>query len=148
MTLPIHQAEADRCLLCKKPKCQMNCPIDTPIPRVISLYKEGKIKEAGEVLVENNPLSIVCSMVCVHEDQCKGNCVLGSKGDPIAFHKIEEEISSFITNFCEHAKYFPFNIMAELVEVENVTILYIKSEITNVTSTDKEKITQKFILGL
>ena len=93
MTLPIHQAEADRCLLCKKPKCQMNCPIDTPIPRVISLYKEGKMKEAGEVLFENNPLSIVCSMVCVHEDQCKGNCVLGAKGDPIAFHKIEEEIS-------------------------------------------------------
>lgn len=66
----------------------------------------------------------------------------------ITLNKIEEEISSFITNFCEHAKYFPFNIMAELVEVENVTILYIKSEITNVTSTDKEKITQKFILGL
>jgi hypothetical protein len=66
----------------------------------------------------------------------------------ITLNKIEEEISSFITNFCEHAKYFPFNIMAELIEVENVTILYIKSEITNVTSTDKEKITQKFILGL
>lgn len=66
----------------------------------------------------------------------------------ITLNKIEEEISSFITNFCEHAKYFPFTIMAELVEVENVTILYIKSEITNVNSTDKEKITQKFILGL
>lgn len=66
----------------------------------------------------------------------------------ITLNKIEEEISSFITNFCEHSKYFPFTIIAELVEVENVTILYIKSEITNVNSTDKEKITQKFILGL
>ena len=47
--------EADRCLLCKKPRCRMNCPIDTPIPEVISLFKEGKIHEAGEMLFENNP---------------------------------------------------------------------------------------------
>lgn len=66
MTLPMHQAEAERCLLCKKPKCQMNCPIDTPIPRVISLYKEGKMKEAGEVLFENNPLSEICVPWCVY----------------------------------------------------------------------------------
>lgn len=86
-------AEADRCLLCKSPKCQTFCPINTPIPHVISLYKAGKLDEAGEVLFQNNPLSIVCSMVCVHEDQCKGNCVLNAKGQPVEFHKIEEEIS-------------------------------------------------------
>ena len=51
--------EADRCLLCKKPRCRMNCPIDTPIPEVISLFKEGKIHEAGEMLFENNPLSAI-----------------------------------------------------------------------------------------
>jgi len=85
--------EAERCLLCKKPKCQSFCPINTPIPQVIALYKEGKIDEAGKLLFENNPLSIVCSMVCVHEDQCKGNCVLNAKGQPVVFHEIEEEIS-------------------------------------------------------
>lgn len=85
--------EANRCLLCKKPNCKKNCPIDTPIPDIISLYREGKIKEAGEILFNNNPLSVICSLVCIHEDQCKGNCVRGIKGEPIRFHEIEQEIS-------------------------------------------------------
>ena len=85
--------EADRCLLCKKPRCRENCPIDTPIPEVISLYKEGRIHEAGEMLFENNPLSVVCALVCPHEDQCKGNCIRGIKGEPIRFHEMEAEIS-------------------------------------------------------
>lgn len=85
--------EADRCLLCKKPRCRENCPIDTSIPEVISLYKEGKIHEAGEILFKNNPLSVACALVCPHEDQCKGNCIRGIKGDPIRFHEIEAEIS-------------------------------------------------------
>lgn len=93
------ETEASRCLLCKKPKCRTHCPIDTPIPDVIALYKAGKIEEAGRLLFENNPLSLVCSKVCIHEDQCKGNCILGIKGDAIEFHKIEEEISmTFFTN--------------------------------------------------
>jgi glutamate synthase (NADPH/NADH) small chain len=89
----LNMQEAERCLLCKKPKCQAFCPINTPIPEVVSLYKAGKIAEAGQMLFENNPLSLVCSMVCVHEDQCKGNCVLNAKGEPVAFHRIEEEVS-------------------------------------------------------
>lgn len=85
--------EADRCLLCKNPRCRTNCPIDTPIPEIISLYKEGNIQEAGEILFKNNPLSVVCALVCPHEDQCKGNCIRGIKGEPIRFHEIEAEIS-------------------------------------------------------
>ena len=85
--------EANRCLLCKNPKCRVNCPIDTAIPDIISLYKEGKLKEAGEILFNNNPLSAICSLVCIHEDQCKGNCIRGIKGEPINFHEIEQEIS-------------------------------------------------------
>lgn len=87
------QNEANRCLLCKNPRCKLHCPISTPIPEVISLYKDGKIEEAGEILFNNNPLSVICSLVCPHEDQCKGNCIKGIKGEPIRFHDIEEEIS-------------------------------------------------------
>ena len=94
--------EANRCLLCKNPKCRVNCPIDTPIPDVINLYKEGKLKEAGKILFDNNPLSAVCSLVCIHEDQCKGNCVRGIKGEPINFHDIEQEIS---TKYIEEVKF-------------------------------------------
>lgn len=86
--------EANRCLLCKNPKCKSNCPIETPIPEIINLYKEGRLEEAGEILFNNNPLSAVCSLVCIHEDQCKGNCIKGIKSEPIRFHDIEQEIST------------------------------------------------------
>lgn len=95
----LNMEEAERCLLCKKPRCQYNCPINTPIPEIISLYKSGQFEEAGRKLFENNPLSYVCALVCIHEEQCKGNCILNAKGDPIAFHKIEEEVSkAFLEN--------------------------------------------------
>lgn len=86
--------EANRCLNCKKPMCMEGCPIHTPIPTVISLLKEGKIDDAGWMLFENNPLTTVCSIVCNHEKQCEGNCVLGRKGSPVHFSAIENYISS------------------------------------------------------
>ena len=86
--------EADRCLLCKNARCQANCPISTQIPEVVKLFKEGKLDEAGAMLFENNPLSAVCAVVCPHEDQCKGNCIRGIKGEPVSFCEIEELISN------------------------------------------------------
>lgn len=86
--------EANRCLGCKKPQCQKGCPINTPIPEVIRLLKEQKLDEAGWLLFENNPLTTVCSLICNHENQCEGHCVLGKKGSPVHFSVIENYISS------------------------------------------------------
>lgn len=86
-------SEANRCLNCKKPMCQQGCPIHTPIPRVIQLFKAGKLTEAGQILFENNPLSAICALVCNHEQQCAGHCVLGRKSTPVHFSSIENYIS-------------------------------------------------------
>lgn len=86
--------EANRCIQCKNARCQKNCPINTPIPDIIKLYKEGNLKEAGKILFENNPLSAVCAIVCPHENQCRGNCIKGIKDEPVRFHDIECEIST------------------------------------------------------
>lgn len=86
--------EANRCLGCKVPQCQKGCPINTPIPEVIKLLKEHKLDEAGWMLFENNPLTTVCSLICNHEKQCEGHCVLGRKGAPVHFSTIENYISS------------------------------------------------------
>ncbi len=85
--------EAVRCLGCKNPQCMKGCPINTPIPTVISLLKENKLDEAGRLLFENNPLTTVCSLICNHEKQCEGHCVLGKKGAPVQFSVIEQYIS-------------------------------------------------------
>ena len=85
--------EASNCLLCKKPRCKNNCPINTPIPEIVELFKSDKIQEAGEILFNNNPLSVVCGIICPHEDQCLGNCIKGIKSEPVKFHEIESFIS-------------------------------------------------------
>ena len=90
--------EANRCLQCKNPRCKNACPISTSIPEVIAIYKEGKNQEAGKILFENNPLSLICSIVCPHENQCRGNCVRGLKGEPVKFHEIEKELSTEYLN--------------------------------------------------
>lgn len=86
--------EAQRCLECKNPQCVKGCPISTPIPTVIKLMRENNLDEAGKILFENNPLTTICSLVCNHERQCEGHCVLGKKGAPVHFSAIESYISS------------------------------------------------------
>ena len=85
--------QAENCLLSKNPRCQKNCPINTPIPQIIQLYKDGEIEKAGEILFNNNPLSSICAIVCPHEKQCRGNCIRGIKKEPVYFNSIEQEIS-------------------------------------------------------
>ena len=85
--------EANACLLCKNARCKKNCPISTPIPEIIQLYKDNEIEKAGEILFNNNPLSAICAIVCPHENQCSGNCIKGIKGEPVKFYSIEKEIS-------------------------------------------------------
>ena len=45
------------------------------------------------MLFENNPLSVVCSLVCDHDHQCEGNCIQGRKGMPVQISSIENYIS-------------------------------------------------------
>ncbi|MBQ1322588.1 MAG: FAD-dependent oxidoreductase, partial [Erysipelotrichaceae bacterium] len=90
--------EANRCLQCKNPMCRKGCPINTNIPEAIRLLKENKLNEAGKMLFYNNPLTTVCSLVCNHENQCEGHCVLGIKGSPVHFSTIENYISTTYAN--------------------------------------------------
>ena len=85
--------EAQRCLQCKNPQCRKGCPIGTNIPEMIRLLKEKEILEAAYMLFANNPLSMICSLVCNHEKQCEGHCILGKKGAPIHISAIENYIS-------------------------------------------------------
>ena len=97
-------SEANRCLNCKKPMCQQGCPVHTPIPHIISLFKENQVMEAGKELFENNPMSVICSIVCNHEQQCAGSCVLGKKGNPVHFSSIEDYISDMYLDRMEITK--------------------------------------------
>ncbi|MDE7440033.1 MAG: NAD(P)-dependent oxidoreductase [Clostridia bacterium] len=108
-------AEAKRCLNCKNPMCRKGCPISTPIPQFISSFLNGDIKSAGKMLFENNPLSVVCSIVCNHGNQCQGHCVRGIKGEPVEISTIENFVSSHYIDSLELEKAEPNGIKVAVV---------------------------------
>lgn len=95
---------AQTCLDCKKPKCQKGCPVNTPIAEMIRLFLAGEIKEAGKKVFENNPLSIICSLVCPHEKHCEGHCILNKKYTPVNVGAIENYISTYYMNYKQFEK--------------------------------------------
>lgn len=98
------RSEALRCLKCKKPKCVEGCPVSTRIPEMMTMLLEGQIKEAGQMLFDNNPLSVVCGLICHHEAQCEGHCILNHKGSPIKIGSVENYISDFNLDLLEFEK--------------------------------------------
>jgi glutamate synthase (NADPH/NADH) small chain len=82
-------AEAERCLMCKNPKCIDGCPVEIDIPKFIDLIKEGKFHEASRSIKQKNALPAVCGRVCPQEEQCEAVCVVGKKGEPIAIGNLE-----------------------------------------------------------
>lgn len=95
--------EAKRCLQCKNPSCKKGCPVSTSIPEMMNLFLDGNMHEAGEMLFQNNPLSIVCSLICPHSRQCEGHCVLSKKGNPIQVGMVEHYISDYYLNYITSA---------------------------------------------
>lgn len=93
--------ENNRCLQCKKPLCKQGCPVSTPINEAIGLLRENKIMEAGKLLFDNNPLSIITGLICPHEEFCEGHCILNHKGSPIQTSSIEYYISEYYLNIVD-----------------------------------------------
>jgi glutamate synthase (NADPH/NADH) small chain len=91
-------SETKRCLQCKNARCTSHCPVETPVAEFINLFLDGKIKEAGELLFINNPLSIVTSLVCPHSELCEGHCIRGIKSTPIEIGRIEHYVSDYYLN--------------------------------------------------
>lgn len=61
----------------------------------------------------------------------------------LSLKDIQEEIASFISNYCSQAKNFQYEITAELMELDNEKFLYILAKVKQ----GSEYITQKFLLA-
>ncbi len=86
--------EASRCLSCKKPMCQTGCPTGMRIRDFILEIKNDNLEEAAKIIDSCSSLSNICSVVCPHENQCMGHCILGKKGKPINCGKLEKYVQN------------------------------------------------------
>lgn len=83
------QAEASRCIQCKKPGCVEGCPVGIDIPGFIKPIKDGNMAASVAKLAERTALPAVCGRVCPQESQCEEKCILAKKGEPVAIGRLE-----------------------------------------------------------
>jgi len=81
--------ESSRCLMCKKPKCILGCPVGIDIPAFVRLLQTGDPGAAIAKLKETTSFPAVCGRVCPQEEQCEQLCVLGVKQEPVAIGRLE-----------------------------------------------------------
>lgn len=87
--------EADRCLQCPKPQCVQGCPVEVAIPVFIKLLRGERYEEAIKKIKEKNSLPAVCGRVCLQEEQCQKQCVLGRTGDPVNIGRLERFLADW-----------------------------------------------------
>jgi glutamate synthase (NADPH/NADH) small chain len=87
--------EAERCLLCKDPKCITGCPVGVDIPRFIELLSQGKVPEAAQCMLSDNALPAITGRVCPQETQCEIECIRGHKGLPVAIGYLERYVGDW-----------------------------------------------------
>ena len=89
------QAEAARCIQCKKPGCVAGCPVGVRIPEFLKLLQEGNFAAAAQKIKETNALPAVCGRVCPQESQCEALCILGKKSQPVAIGNCERFVADY-----------------------------------------------------
>jgi len=77
----------------KTPPCNHDCPAGTDVVGYLALTKEGKYKEAWELIKQENPFPGVCGRVCPHP--CESECNREQLGGAIAIHVQERFLADW-----------------------------------------------------
>lgn len=87
--------ESSRCIECRKPGCQVQCPVGVKIKDVVALICQGDILGAAAKMREDNALPAITGRVCPQENQCEGGCLIGKRGKPVAIGNLERFIADY-----------------------------------------------------
>lgn len=88
-------AEAMRCLQCKKPHCVDACPVGIDIPAFIKLIEQGNPAGAARKIRETNFLPAACGRVCPQDKQCQAVCVVGRRNEPVGIGSLERYAADY-----------------------------------------------------
>ena len=83
--------------------CQIACPSGIHVQGYVALVREGKYKEAYDLIRRNNPFVSVCGRVCHHP--CETDCRRGEYDDPINIRNIKRFIADYV-----HANHDEFEV--------------------------------------
>jgi len=87
--------EASRCIKCKKPACNLGCPVGIDIAGFIKYIVEGDFAAGIRKIKETNALPAICGRVCPQEEQCEKTCILGNKQAPVAIGRLERFLADW-----------------------------------------------------
>ena len=107
--------EASRCLNCSNAPCKKACPLSNDIPAFVRALACEDDVTAGKIVASTNPFGAICGVVCPHEKQCQGACVLNKKGQPIQIGMLEE--------FAFHYGFDGFTTKSSLLEGKRVAVV-------------------------
>ncbi len=77
----------------KTPPCNHDCPAGSDVVGYLALIREGKYREAWELIKQENPFPGVCGRVCPHP--CESECNREELGGAIAIHTLERFLADW-----------------------------------------------------
>jgi len=75
----------------KTPPCNEACPAGNDIEGFMVLAREGKHREAWDLIKEENPFPGICGRVCFHP--CESSCNRREFDEALSIHDIERFLS-------------------------------------------------------
>ncbi len=76
------------------PGCSSGCPDNIDIPRYMEKIREGKIEEAGRIILENNPMPAVTGRVCPHF--CEQGCNRTDQDSAVSIRAVERRVGDYV----------------------------------------------------
>jgi len=92
--LRAHRCRAGVCQDLALSPCENSCPLHMNIPRFLELYKEGRLDEAFESVILDNPLPASTGRVCQHP--CDNRCRRHSIDEAVNMREVHRVIADTI----------------------------------------------------
>jgi NADH-quinone oxidoreductase subunit F len=92
--LRAHRCRAGVCQDLALSPCENSCPLHMNIPRFLQLYKEGKLDEAFESVILDNPLPASTGRVCQHP--CDNRCRRHSVDEAVNMREVHRLIADSV----------------------------------------------------
>ena len=92
--LRAHRCRAGVCQELALSPCENSCPLHMNIPRFLQLYKEGRLDEAFESVILDNPLPASTGRVCQHP--CDNRCRRHSMDEAVNMREVHRLIADTV----------------------------------------------------